>query len=107
MARLSTKRRLIAPGATFRCILDTCIWMASVFGPLPAEIIVQRNEAKPSRGDTRSLARFDRLGGNAVSWSAGPITNEGTGDRSRVTCSCSSLSRAERRQWDKLVRQLR
>jgi hypothetical protein len=73
VARSSTKRFPVTRDAVFRGILDTWIWMAFLSGVAPAEIITQRDAAKPAPDDTRR-----------------PL-----------------LSRAERRQWERLVRRLR
>jgi hypothetical protein len=78
MTRPSAKRFPVSLEAAFRGIVDTWIWMAFVSGSVPAEIITQRNAAKLLSGDAR-----------------------------RSSLSRSSLSRAERRQWKRLARQLR
>jgi hypothetical protein len=78
MACSSTKRFSVTLEAAFRGIADTWIWMAFWPGIVPAEVITQRNAAKPSPDDAR-----------------------------RSSLPRSPLSQAERRQWERLVRQLR
>lgn len=88
--------------------IDACIASGALFGFIPPGIVWRVNRVRLARDDTASPCGADncRSPQNQVR-PAGRKTQEGKDHPSRPVLPHARLSRAERRQWDKLVRQLR
>lgn len=87
--------------------MDACIASGAIFGFMPPAIVKRAYHIRPVWDDTASPSQADscRRPGNQAGPAGAEIQDHGDHLSGRARPPIQ-LSRAERRQWDKLIKQL-